>query len=245
MNGKSLVLLVFLGLACCIGWQQCSRRYPDLGPGVRAFKIPVNHASTDSTLCLFSVPPDYDPGRAYPVLVALHGGGSNAAMFHDLWLPVTQSAGTVLVTPQGGQPFSAGIGYTWGESGGTVVQRCLDVVLSKVNINRTAIFIAGFSDGGRLAYDLAFHHPDVFAGCAALGVGFGLPDSTAAAGAGNMRLYIGHGELEPGLEDVRDFAERLSARGMRVRFVVYPGIGHGIPTPVDRELENILDFFSK
>ena len=59
-----------------------------------------------------------------------------------------------------------------------------------------------------------------------------------------MRLYIAHGEMEPGLEDVRGLAASLHAAGCDVYLAVYSGTGQGLPRPVSSELEKILWFMT-
>jgi predicted esterase len=114
--------------------------------------------------------------------------------------------------------------------------------MGTANVDRSAIYLAGFSQGGHLTYALARLHPHVFAGIAAIGVGYDLPDGSAAKAFQAMRVYIGHGELEPGLEDVRALADSLRAAGCNVELVVYGDTGHGIPQPISSELERILKF---
>jgi poly(3-hydroxybutyrate) depolymerase len=226
----------------------CGHDYASLQPDeVRVFKIPVGGPGpgSDSTLCLLSVPVGYTPDRSFPLLITLHGGGSNAVAFHDLWRPVTQSNGYLLATPQGGERGPDGIGYRWGPHAHDSVRRCIDVMLGTVNVDRSAIYLAGFSQGGRLAYALARSYPHVFAGVAAIGVGYDLPDRTAAKAFHNMRVYIGHGELEPGLEDVRLLADSLRAEGCDVELAVYRGTGHGIPQPMSTTLERTLRFLKE
>jgi poly(3-hydroxybutyrate) depolymerase len=234
----SLALLMVAG---------CGPDYPRLRPGeVRAFKVPLTSSGqpADSTLCLFSVPAGYTPDESFPLIVALHGGGSSAARFHELWRPVTQASGIVLATPQGEQSGPDGIGYRWGPEGETTVRRSIDAILRKVKVDRRKVYLAGFSQGGHLAYALAWSYPDAFAGVAGLGVGYDLPDPAAAGAPQDMRIYIGHGEREPGLEDVRGFAQGLRDRGCEVEHSVYEGMGHGLPRPISAELERILNFLA-
>jgi predicted esterase len=58
-----------------------------------------------------------------------------------------------------------------------------------------------------------------------------------------MRIYIGHGEEEPGLEEVSNLAASLRDQGCSVRLVIYEDTGHGIRQPVSSELRRILDYF--
>ena len=163
-------------------------------------------------------------------------------LFHDLWRPVAQSNGCVLATPQGEERGPEGIGYSWGPKSHESVRRSIDVILQTVNINRSKIYLSGFSQGGHLTYALAESHPHVFAGIAPIGVGFDLPDSECVHRLKSMRIYIGHGETEPGLEDVRALAESLRSDGCEVYLAIYSGTGHGLPEPASSELDKILGY---
>jgi predicted esterase len=178
------------------------------------------------------------------MLIALHGYGSGAEPFHDLWHEVTSSAGYVLVTPQGEQVTSEGIGWAWGQRAEHVVRQSIDAVMSTVRVDRSRVFLAGFSQGGWLTYSLALKHHQVFRGIAPLGAGRDLPDSSGLDVLRGMRVYIGHGSLEPGLEEVRNLAAVLRSHGCTVLLREYPDIGHRLPEPVSDELKRILDFFA-
>lgn len=245
MADRQLSVAVILALLACLFALACGRDYPEITPGqVRAFKIPVvrPNGSCDSTLCLVSVPIGYGPDRSWPVLVALHGYGSGAEPFHALWKHVTSAAGYVLVTPQGEEPTAEGIGRAWGPRAGEVIRRSIDATAGTVHIDRARIFLTGFSQGGWLTYSLALKHPHVFRGIAPLGAGRNLPDTSGLDVLRGTRVYIGHGGLEPGLEDVRSLAAKLRSHGCEVLLQEYPGTGHGLPEPTSAELRRILEF---
>ena len=226
----------------------CASDYADLQPGdVRVFRIPTGDPASgpDSMLCLLSVPVGYTPDHSFPLLVTLHGGGSNAYAFHDLWRPVTQAKGWLLATPQGGERGLEGVGYRWGPNAQESIGRSMDVILRTAHVDPSAVYLAGFSQGGRVAYALARSHPAVFAGLVAIGVGYDLPGGTGLEAFRNLRVYIGHGELEPGLEAVRHLADSLRAEGCEVELAVYQDTGHGMPQPVSPELEGILEFLKR
>ena len=237
-----LPILLLLAGACALG---CTRDYQEFAPGqVRAFKIPVVRPdeSCDSTLCLVSVPATYDPDRSWPALVTLHGYGSGAEPFHALWKQVTSSTGYVLVSPQGEEPTAEGIGWAWGTSAEETVRRSIDAAAGAVHIDRDRIYLTGYSQGGWLTYDLAIKHPWVFRGIAPLGAGRNLPDTSSLDALRGIRVYIGHGDLEAGLEDVRSLAAMLRSQGCEVLLREYPGVGHGLPEPISAELVRILEF---
>jgi phospholipase/carboxylesterase len=120
----------------------------------------------------------------------------------------------------------------------------MEAVMRRVRIDRSRIFLTGFSQGGNLTYALAVRHPEAFRGIAPLGAGRSRPGPTEREALFGMRVYIGHGSLEPGLEEVRELAATLEAAGCEVMLRVYPGIGHGIPRPAETELAHILEFLS-
>lgn len=240
----TLARILILG-ASVLSFAGCGSDCADLQPDdVRVFKIPVGHSDSgsDSTLCLLSVPAGYQPDHSYPLLITLHGGGSNAIAFHDLWRPITQSNGYLLATPQGEERGLNGMGFRWGPHSHDSIRRSLDAVRQTANVDRSSIYLAGFSQGGHLTYALVRSHPQVFAGIAAIGVGYDLPRARDAQALHGMRIYIGHGEREPGLEDVHRLADSLRAVGCHVELAVYRNTGHGIPQPVSSELERILRF---
>ena len=224
----------------------CSREYAQIQPGqVRAFQIPVSRpdASRDSTLCLFSVPEGYNRDRPWPLLVALHGYGSGAEPFHQLWQQTASGAGYVLVTPQGADPTTEGIGWAWGPGAEEMIRRSIDAIGRTVRIDRSRVFLTGFSQGGWLTYTMALKYPHAFRAIAPIGAGRSLPDSSSLYLLRGTSVYIGHGSMEPGLEEVRNLAATLRARGCEVLLREYPDIGHGLPEPMSAELSRILKFF--
>ncbi len=120
-----LAFLIFLSL-------YCSRNGIALKPGsvVRVQIRLHNSSNSDSlrTIALFSVPKNYRVRTPYPLLVALHGYGDNAEAFHDLWKPVTDSLGFVLLTPQGEMNLVKDISWSWGENAERIILASIDLV---------------------------------------------------------------------------------------------------------------------
>lgn len=240
-----IVDLCFLSLLCIMG---CGPDYDPIEAGqIRAFRVPVVETGTGAseTLCLFSVPQGYTPDRSWPMVVALHGYGSSARLFHDLWQRVTVDAGYVLLTPQGPEQTAEGVGWSWGFHPGEILRRSIDTVRGIVRIDPQGIFLSGFSQGGKLAYRFGLEHPHVFRGIALLGTYMDpdiLPSQEKARLVDGLRVYIGRGEEEPNSDAARDASARLRDLGCIVHFVEYPNVGHGLPEPREVELRHILDF---
>jgi predicted esterase len=228
----------------------CGPDYEPFDPDeTRVFQVPIGDIGSDGdrTPCLFSVPTDYAPDRAWPLVVVLHGYGSSADWFHTLWRPVTMEKGFVLATPQGEDATSAGIGWSWGENSDEIIRRSIDGMGQLVHVDPSRVFLAGFSQGGRLTFTFGLEHAHVFRGLAPLGTPFhsaALPLETKTQFLKGTRVYIGRGELEPDLDRARAVADSLRTLGCDVRVEVYPGVGHALPDPMAEELARILDFLS-
>ncbi len=194
---------------------------------------------------LFSVPGSYRSDEPYPLVVALHGYGENAASFHDLWKAAADSLGFVLLTPQGEECLVDRLSYGWGENSERIVLASMDLVRKHVFIRPDKIFLTGFSQGGIIAYAVGFRHPGIFDAIAPLGAPFDstlLPKNIGTIAG--MRVYIGQGNQDKNFQNVRAAAELLTRAGLKVHFQIYKGVGHGLPEPRRDELTRILQFFN-
>jgi phospholipase/carboxylesterase len=219
--------------------------------GCAAERAPIDPAEVhairleNGALCLYSVLEEYDPGRAWPMIFALHGYGSGAARFHDLWRGPARRAGFVLLTAEGGAATPEGIGRQWSDDAEGTIRGAVNALREIANIDDARIDLAGFSQGGRLTWSVGLRYPRVFRGLAPLGASFDeslVPDPPS--GLPGLRVYVGHGALEPNLAEARGAVAILSELGCEVRFAEYSGVGHGLPSPVPEELDRILSFLA-
>ena len=106
------------------------------------------------------VPEYYAPDRAWPLVMALHGGSGNGRNFLWSWLRDARSFGAILVAP-------TATGNTWalmGQDNDTPnLLRILETVQGRWHIDRSRLLLTGMSDGGTFCYvsgldaHLAFH----------------------------------------------------------------------------------------
>lgn len=133
------------------------------------------------------VPPGDGP---FPALIALHGWGANA---HDLFglAPAIHDGKAVVLCPQGPVRFRIGAGmegYGWfplnpGQppdveafmAAAEALRQFIDSALQCFPIDPARVALAGFSQGGIMAYELALREPKRFAGLAALSSWFPEP----------------------------------------------------------------------
>lgn len=124
------------------------------------------------------VPAGHEAGRPLPLLVLLHGGLSSAATLQSRTRlePLADREGFLLAYPDGrglygmlrhwngghccGKAAAAG----WDDVG--FVSRVIDDAASVVAVDRTRVYVGGFSNGGMLAWRYAALHPERVAAAA-------------------------------------------------------------------------------
>src|SRR5437588_12417831 len=105
------------------------------------------------------VPELYPPDRAWPLVMALHGGSGNGRGFLWSWLRDARSHGAILVAP-------TATGPTWalmGDDTDTPNLMCiLETVRSRWTIDPSRLLLTGMSDGGTFSYISGLDGPSPF-----------------------------------------------------------------------------------
>lgn len=195
------------------------------------------------------VPRDYDPSRAWPVILFLHGSGergtdgwretihgvANTIRFEPARVPA------IVVFPQ------APPDTRWLDEPADAAMQALDRAIAEFHGDPSRVYITGLSMGGYGTLHLAMAHPDRFA--AAVVVCGGLlthPTTTAvrqspltlggdpyAIAAGKLRglpIWFFHGvndDVIP-IDESRHLVAALQNAGAPdVHLTEYPGVGHG------------------
>lgn len=196
----------------------------------------------------------------HPTLLLLHGWGASA---HDLigLAPVLHGGRTLVLCPQGPLAFQAGpgmLGYGWFplapgrppdpaaiETARLQVEAFLDAALARYPVDRARLVVAGFSQGGFLAYQIALRAPERFAGLMALSSW--LPPEVAKAipaqpGHERLPTLVVHGSDDPMIPIARAYASRDALLGLGVPTVFreYP-MGHEIRPEALREIVRWLE----
>ncbi len=153
------------------------------------------------------VPSSYNPSRAYPLVVCLHGYGFTGDSYLDRWQK-RLGENYLLACPT--YMESA----WWNRFGEELVLATLHDVQARYHVDRNRIFITGMSNGGIGTWIIGMHHADVFAGIAPMASGI---DEALYPFLANLRqtpVYVIHGVLDQimpvGLSRrlVREMAER-------------------------------------
>lgn len=178
---------------------------------------------------LLYVPERRDQTRPAPLILALHGAGSNA---HDAIQPLRRFAdnhGMVLLAP----PARTG---EWdlldGGFGADVdfIDHALARAFEQCLIDERRVAIEGFSDGGSYALSLGLRNTELFTHVIAFSPGFvKLPPCI-----GRPRVFISHGASDLILPPARcshRIVPRLEEDGYSVTYREFPG-GHVVPTEI-------------
>jgi phospholipase/carboxylesterase len=187
------------------------------------------------------VPEYYTPDRAWPLVMALHGGSGNGRGFLWSWLRDARSHGALLVAP-------TATGTTWalmGEDTDTPnLARILDMVRGRWNVDPNRLLLTGMSDGGTFCYVTALESASPFTHLAPVAATFH-PLMAEMADAERLRglpIYLVHGRLDwmfP-VQVARQTHEALSAAGADVIYRELDDLSHCYPREINPAILNWL-----
>ena len=204
------------------------------------------------------VPEDFDPDREYPLLIALHGFGSSAALFGRIAAHFVEQ-GFIVALPEGAYSVALDdrIGRDWFlhqpptewsdlrlRALRVVAQSQIPSVLRVVERDHriSDAYLLGFSQGGIVAYYSGLTHPEDFAGIVIFGslMQADWMDASTIAAANRVPVLIFQGtedELVPPwmAEETRDL---LQEHGYDVTYHEFAG-GHRVPSQL---LVNVTDW---
>src|SRR5712672_3342511 len=180
------------------------------------------------------VPEYYTPDRAWPLVMALHGGSGNGRNFLWTWLRDARSHGAIVVAP-------TATGSTWalmGEDTDTPnLNRILDAVKSRCNIDPARMLLTGMSDGGTFCYVTGLEDASPFTHLAPVSATFH-PLMAEMASPDRLRrlpLYLVHGALDWmfQVEVARQTHRALAAAGVAVVYRELDDLSHCYPDEIN------------
>jgi polyhydroxybutyrate depolymerase len=151
---------------------------------------------------LVHLPAGHDPKREYPVVVAFHGGASNAeAMVRFSGLSdKADQAGFIAVYPSGSGRLARALTWNAGRCCGYASAKGIDDVafaralvddLGRVaRVDRRRVYVTGISNGGMMAYRAAAELPDLIAAVASVS---GTLEAAVPAGRRPLPVLHFHG----------------------------------------------------
>ena len=196
-------------------------------------------------LLYFTVyPRGYDPGLTYPLVILLHGVGSNMYDLADL-TPAISTRGYIYVCPNAPIPMQIGqgaIGFAWTSPGGgdpeeslqseRMLQSLAQEVMERYHVTPGQAILLGFSQGGGMTYRCGLGRPDLFAGLVALSCSIRDPDEMRRRlpPQRTQPIFIAHG-LQDNVERGRSARDFLESEGYSPYYREYD-MGHAINADV-------------
>jgi phospholipase/carboxylesterase len=180
------------------------------------------------------VPENYSPDRAWPLVMALHGGSGNGRGFLWSWLRDARSHGAILVAP-------TATGKTWalmGEDTDTPnLVRILEQVRRRWNVDSSRLLLTGMSDGGTFCYVTGLESASPFTHLAPVAATFHslMAELADAERLRGLPVYLVHGLLDwmfP-VQVARQTHELLSAAGAEVTYRELDDLSHCYPREIN------------
>jgi phospholipase/carboxylesterase len=212
--------------------------------------------SADDTAYALFGPLHYEPGYAYPLILWLHGPTNDEQQLRRI-MPLISMRNYVAVAPRGLCQFGKDgpSCFGWPQSGEGLERAEHSIfdafarAAEKFHISRQKVFIAGFDQGGTMAFRVALGQPQHFAGVLSLGGRFptGRTPFGNLASARKLPVFLASGRdsSEYQAAEVCQDLRLMHSAGMSITLRQYP-CGHEL-TPqmladVDRWIiEQITD----
>lgn len=198
----------------------------------------------DSAVVETVLPEGLDTSKPAPVIIALHGFGGNAKELVGAWKNAAAAIGAILIVPQA--PNATGPGFEWGNmrQAEFLTLKVLDDAARKHKIDESRIILSGFSQGGMMAYSIAFKNPKRFRGVIPVAAVYNAGMATSAGSAKNEapRFFIMVGDRDNVFEANQRADRDLEAAGIPHQLKVYKDLGHAFPNDRDAELALALKY---
>jgi phospholipase/carboxylesterase len=187
------------------------------------------------------VPEDYDPVRAHPLVMALHGGSGHGRLFLWSWVRDARSRGVIVVAP-------TAIGQTWSLMEPAVdsanLARVLEHVAQTWRVDRTRLLLTGMSDGGTFTLLSGLDAGSPFTHLAPISASFHplLLTMAEPRRVTGLPVHLVHGALDwmfP-VSIARTAQRALTAAGAKVTYREIADLSHTYPRD---ENSGMLDWF--
>ena len=183
------------------------------------------------------VPETYSEDRAWPLVVALHGGAGSGRSFLWSWLRDARSHGAIVAAP-------TATGDTWALTGRDPdtpnLGRIVEGLRARWRIDPQRILLTGMSDGGTFSYVSGLEPASPFTHMAPVAAAFhpmlaSMADPERVKG---LPIHIAHGALDwmfP-VQMARDARDALTAAGAQVTYRELDDLSHTYPREVNPEI---------
>src|SRR5262245_14362168 len=191
------------------------------------------------------LPEGYDPGRAYPGILALGGGPQTLSTVDSIlarnFRAESEKRGYIVIAP------AAPNGELFFEGGDRVFPEFLKLILADYRIQQEKFHIAGPSNGGIAAFHVAALYPDYFLSVTAFPGYMWEPSARKLQAISKLCvfMYIGETDQYRWNDEMQSEAEYLRSQGTLARYTVEPGQPHRLETLAGANAARLFDGFEE
>jgi len=191
------------------------------------------------------LPPNYNKDEAAPLLVLLHGYGGNPTSMIELYKPLANSKGAILLACRASE-ISGRNSFYWDFENKTSLEKIrkdIESVAKRFNIDKDKIMLSGFSQGGYLCYDFGLKNADLFKGLMPVAGSIPKEIKLSDMAKKDLKLYafIGLKESPKFLEAYDSLDETLDDLEIPY-YLHYSNIGHKYPENTNEALMQAYDW---
>ncbi len=231
-----LTMILFAGFSLLTEFAEAQIYRP--GPQVASFYSEIDDSEQPYGLY---IPPGYDPQKKYPLVIMLHGAGSNHRLalrrvFGKSNLPGQNDAEASRVFPGWKEenyivasPFARGtMGYVGIPEAD--VMRVIEECKASFSIDEDRVYLTGLSMGGGGTLYIGLTHPGLFAALAPVCPAPPPATDELMGNALNLPVVIYQGGADPVVkaEGVRSIVETLEKNGGVAEYHEFPGVQHNV-----------------
>ncbi len=244
--------LVFIA---CLGFLSAAHAQDKTSARIQKRTYDFKEAGKDMEFALF-VHSKYDKTKSTPLLVALHGLGSNPQqiMRYRGLTDLAEKYGYIVVAPMGynskgwygvkGQQSAKDTPENLGELSEKDVMNVLAIARKEFNIDNSRIYLMGHSMGGGGTWHLGLKYPDIWAGLAPIAPAiFRKPDALEKIKHIPVILVQGDKDNLVPVAGARRWAEQMKKLEMKHEYIEVAGGDH-VRIAFDK-MPDIFAFFEK
>lgn len=191
------------------------------------------------------LPNGYDPNKAYPAVLAFGGGPQTIEGVDNLiarnFREQAEQRGYIVVAPAapGGQLFF--------EGGERIFPAFLEQILKDYRIEDGKFHVAGPSNGGISAFQVAYKNPQYFLSITGFPGLMRVETPEHIQAISRMCIHMFVGELDPlGWQDLmRAQTADFQAHGLSATFAIEPGQPHRLETLAGPNSSRLFDLFEQ
>jgi len=164
-----------------------------------------------------------------PLVLSLHGASRNSDRGIELFRPLADELGFLLLAPASEEVTWDGIANDWGPDP-AFINLCMAQTFKMRSVDASRIAMAGFSDGASYSLSIGLANGDMFRAVFGFSPGFIVP----ADHTGKPPVFISHGTIDPVLNiDAcsRRIVPELRKEGYKVTYKEFEG-KHTLPPEI-------------